>query len=524
MQLADLPPFENEGLTDFSQPDNRKAMEAALEKVRSQLGNTYPLVIGGEERYLDDTFESVNPANPDQVVGYMANGTAEHAAQATEVAYAAFEEWKRVPADERAQFLLDVAAEMRERKHEFSAWMIYEVGKSWLEADADTAEAIDFLEYYAREMLRIEEEAQESIHQIEGEHNRYRYLPMGVGAVIPPWNFPCAILTGMTSSTLVTGNTVVLKPAEQSPVIGWQVAKLFWDHGVPAGVLNYLTGPGEVVGEAMVDHPLTRIISFTGSQEVGVRINQRAARMQPGQKWLKRTVLEMGGKDAVVVDETADLESATEGVVKSAFGFQGQKCSAGSRAIFVDDVYDELVERVVEHTKENVTVGHTDDPDNYMGPVIDPDAVNKIMGYIEIGTDEGELVLGGKRFDIDGGYFIEPTIFADVPWDARIAQEEIFGPVLSIIKAEDYEDALRIANSTDYGLTGALYSQDRGRLERAADEFHVGNLYFNRKCTGALVGVQPFGGFNMSGTDAKAGGPDYLKLFLQPKSIAEKTE
>ncbi|MDQ7029344.1 MAG: L-glutamate gamma-semialdehyde dehydrogenase [Ardenticatenia bacterium] len=518
MRYEDLPPFRNEPLTDFSQPENRQAFEEALRRVREAFGRTYPLVIGGEEIMLKEVFPSVNPARPDEVIGFVANGTAEHAARATEVAYEAFERWQRTPAGERAAMLLRAAELMRARKHEFSAWMVYEVGKSWVEADADTAEAIDFLEYYARHMLRLDAEAPQSVVQIPTEEVTFRYIPLGVGAIIPPWNFPVAIVTGMTSSALVTGNTAVLKPAEQSPVVGYHVARLFWEAGIPHGVFNFLTGPGEVVGEAMVDHPKTRFISFTGSKEVGCRIYERAAKVHPGQRWLKRAILEMGGKDAVIVDETADLDAATEGVVVSAFGYQGQKCSAGSRAIFVKEVYDEMVERVVERTKR-ITVGDPANPDNWMGPLVSEEQFRKVLTYIEIGTQEGRLVLGGRTLDIEGGYFIEPTIFTDVPWNARIAQEEIFGPVLSIIRAEDFNDALRIANSTEYGLTGSLYSRDQERLERAAEEFHVGNLYFNRKCTGALVGVHPFGGFNMSGTDSKAGGPDYLLWFLQGKSI-----
>nr|WP_290666192.1 L-glutamate gamma-semialdehyde dehydrogenase [Ardenticatena sp.] len=521
MRLQEVPPFRNEPLTDFSKPENRAAMEAALEKVRAQFDRHYPLIIGDDEIYLDETIASLNPSHPDQVVGRVSAATADHAARAVEVAYEAFQTWRKTPAEERAAILLKAAQLMRERKHEFSAWMIYEVGKSWPEADADTAEAIDFLEYYARQMLDIEERAPKLVYQIPTERSTYRYIPLGVGAIITPWNFPVAIFTGMVSSALVTGNTVVAKPAEQSPVVAYHVVQLLYEAGIPRGVLNYLPGYGEVAGEALVAHPKTRFISFTGSKEVGIHINQRAAEIQPGQIWLKRTVLEMGGKDAVIVDETADLDAATEGVVVSAFGFQGQKCSAGSRAIFVEEIYDEMVQRVVERTKQ-LKIGDPVDPTVFLGPVIDTDAVNKIMSYIEIGYDEGNLVLGGKRLDLEGGYFIEPTIFTDVPWDVRIAQEEIFGPVLSIIKAKDFDDALRIANSTEYGLTGSVYSRDRARLDRAADEFHVGNLYFNRKSTGALVGVHPFGGFNMSGTDSKAGGPDYLLLFLQPKSISEK--
>ena len=514
--------YAPEPLTDFTKPENREAFQAALDLVKDELGRTYPLVIDGEHIELSETFPSVNPARPKEVVGNFANGSAVHVDQAMQAATTAFETWRYTSAEERSRYLLRAAAEMRRRKHEFSATMVMEVGKSWVEADADTAEAIDFMEYYARLIVNIADSS-DQLAEYPVEQLDLQYIPLGVGAVIPPWNFPCAIATGMMAAAIVSGNTVLWKPAEQSPLIAWKVAELFWGAGLPKGVLNYLTGPGEVVGARMVEHPGTRFVAFTGSREVGTQIYEKAAKLQPGQKWLKRMILEMGGKDAVLVDETADLEDAAAAIIASAFGFQGQKCSAGSRAIVVNDVYDTIVEKVVERTKK-LTVGATDESaDVYMGPVVDTDAVNKIMDYIEIGTQEGELLHGGKRIDTpDGGYFIEPTIFGDVARDARIAQEEIFGPVLAIIRAEDYDDALDIANGTDYGLTGAVYSNDRARLEKARREYFVGNLYFNRKCTGAIVGVHPFGGFNMSGTDSKAGGPDYLLLFTQAKSIAER--
>ena len=519
-----LAPFKNDPLTDFSKPEERKAMEEALARVREQFGQKYPIVIGGEEMMLDDTFDSVNPSRPGELIGVLSKANAEHATRAVEVAYEAFESWKRTSIEERADLLVKVAAEMRERRHEFSAWMIYELGKSWDEADGDTRECIDFLEYNARALFALhstEEKWPEMAAKLEGETSAYRRIPLGVGVVIPPWNFG-ALLTGMTSSSLVAGNTVVLKPASNMPVVGYHIAKLFFDAGVPAGVLNFLTGPGSSVGETLVDHPKTRFISFTGSKEVGIRINERAAKVHPGQIWLKSTLLEMGGKDAVVVDETADLNAAAEGAVVAAFGYQGQKCAAGSRLIAVDDVYDDLVERVIERAKE-IKVGDPANFDNWMGPVIDEHAMRKIMDYIEVGTEEGELVLGGKSLQIEGGgYFLEPTIIKDVAWDAHIAQEEIFGPVLAIIKANDFEDALRIANATEYGLTGALFTQIEERKERGADEFHVGNLYINRSCTGSIVGVHPFGGWNMSGNDSKAGGPDYLSLLTQAKSIGER--
>jgi 1-pyrroline-5-carboxylate dehydrogenase len=411
---------------------------------------------------------------------------------------------------------------MRRRRHEFSATMVLEVGKSWAEADADTAEAIDFMEYYARQALRIADSSHLLV-QNPGEELGLYYIPLGVGIVIPPWNFPLAIPTGMMTAALVAGNTVILKPAEPSPWIAWKLCELFWNQGLPPGVLNFVSGPGRSTGARMVEHPQTRFISFTGSREVGIRIFEEASKVRPGQIWLKRSVLEMGGKDAVVVDETAQLAAAAQGIVVSAFGFQGQKCSAGSRAIIVNDVYDQVAEQVVALASQWKVGAPDAGPHIDMGPVVNADSLQKIMSYIEVGTQEGRLLLGGSPIPTpEGGYFLPPTIFGDVPPDARIAQEEIFGPVLALIRARDFNDALTIANGTEYGLTGAVYSGDRARLERARREYHVGNLYFNRKCTGALVGVNPFGGFNMSGTDSKAGGPDYLLLFTQAKSVAER--
>jgi len=398
-----------------------------------------------------------------------------------------------------------------------NAWMIYEVRKSWVEADGDTAEAIDFLEFYARETIRLAEK--QPIVHLAGEDNQLVYIPLGVGAVIPPWNFPCAIMVGMTSASFAAGNTVILKPASTAPAIAYEFMRILEEVGLPAGVVNFLTGSGSVIGDALIDHSQLRFIAFTGSRDVGLRIYERASKHQKGQRWLKRSILEMGGKDAVVVDETADLEAAATGIVSSAFGFQGQKCSAGSRAIIVEQVYDQVLQKVIEQTKR-LTVGDITQPDTYMGPVIDENAMKKILEYIEVGKSEGRLVTGGGHQG--PGYFIEPTIFADVDPHARIAQEEIFGPVLAVIKARDFDDALQIANDTEYGLTGALYSRDPERIKRAEEEYHVGNLYFNRKCTGALVGVHPFGGFNMSGTDSKAGGRDYLLLFTQAKAISAK--
>jgi 1-pyrroline-5-carboxylate dehydrogenase len=401
---------------------------------------------------------------------------------------------------------------------ELSAWMVYEEGKSWVEADADVAEAIDFLEFYGREAIRYAQP--QPLTPIAGEKNELRYIPLGVGAVIPPWNFPLAILVGMTSAAFVSGNTVVLKPSSDSPTIGQKFVEVLREIDLPPGVVNYVTGGGGRIGDTLVGHPLTRFISFTGSKEVGLHIVELAAKTAPGQKWIKRVVAEMGGKDSIVVADDADLDAAAQGIVASAFGFQGQKCSACSRAIIDRKVYDKTVEKIVALT-EKITVGPVRDRANYMGPVINQRAMESILGYIETGKKEGKVVTGGHRLDRPG-YFIQPTVIADVDPMAVISQEEIFGPVLAIIRADDFDHALEIANNTEYGLTGALYSKDRSKIERAKDEFHVGNLYFNRKCTGALVGGHPFGGFNMSGTDSKAGGRDYLLLFMQAKAMSEK--
>jgi 1-pyrroline-5-carboxylate dehydrogenase len=514
-------PFANEPLTDFAVASNVKAFRAAMDRVCATLGRTYPLVIGGERIETDDTFDSTNPARPAQVVGRIAKGTPELAQRAVEVAAEAFERWQAIPYDQRARYLFDAARIMRQRKHEFSALMVLEVGKSWAEADADTAEAIDFLEFYAREMVRLG--PPHPTVPSDDLDAQLRYIPLGVGIVIPPWNFPGAIMTGMTAAALVAGNSVILKPASSSPVIAAWLVDLFNQQlHLPPGVLNFLPGPGGAIGDALVDHPKTRFIAFTGSKEVGVRIFQRAAQVHPGQLWLKRTILEMGGKDAIIVDETADLDEAAEGIVASAFGFQGQKCSACSRAILVDEVYDTLVSKIVELTRRLPIGDPAAGPEVYLGPVVEKGALAKHLEYIEVGKGEGRLVTGGAAIETeDNGYFLEPTVFVDVDPQARIAQEEIFGPVLAVIRARDYDEALRIANATEFGLTGSVYSSRRDRLERARREFHVGNLYFNRKCTGAPVGVAPFGGFNMSGTDSKAGGSDYLLLFTQAKVIAE---
>jgi 1-pyrroline-5-carboxylate dehydrogenase len=511
--------FRNEPFTDFTKPENAAAMRTAIDKVKGELGQEYPLVIGGERIETDGKIDSINPANRTQIVGRFSKATKELANRAVETASKTFETWKNVPAEERAQLLFRVAELMRARKHELSAWMIHEVAKTWPEADGDTAEAIDFLEFYARDMLHYG--APQPLTKLAGEENRLQYIPLGVGAVIPPWNFPLAIMAGMTGAAIVTGNTVVLKPSSDAPTIAYKFFELLEEAGMLAGVVNFMTGSGAEVGDVVVDHPKTRFVAFTGSKEVGLRINERAAKVHDGQIWIKRVVAEMGGKDAIIVADDANLDEAATGVVQAAFGYQGQKCSACSRAIIDTRVYDTMIEKIAEHTAK-IKVGDPTDTAMTMSAVINEKAFTTINAYVEKGKAEGGRVVAGGGSDGEQGFFIEPTVIADVKAGSTIEQEEIFGPVLAVIKANDYDDALRIANDTQFGLTGAVYSTDEAKIERARREFHVGNLYFNRKCTGALVGVHPFGGFNMSGTDSKAGGHDYLLLFMQAKLSSAK--
>jgi len=512
--------FRNEPFTDFSKENNARAMRDAIAKVQRELGREYPLVIGGERIKTEGKLESINPANRSQVVGRFQKATKELANRAVETAHETFQTWKNTSPSDRADLLFRLAGLLRERKHEMSAWMIHEVAKSWAEADGDTAEAIDFCEFYGREMLRYA--SPPPLTKIPGEENRLEYTPLGVGAVIPPWNFPLAIMAGMTVASVVTGNTVVLKPSSDAPTIAYKFFELFEEAGLPAGVVNFMTGSGAEVGDVVVDHPKTRYVAFTGSKEVGLRINERAARVSEGQIWIKRVVAEMGGKDAIIVADDANLDDAASGVVQAAFGFQGQKCSACSRAIIDAKVYEPMLEKIAERTQQ-IRVGDPRDPNSSMSAVINEKAFKTINAYIEKGQAEGGRLVAGGGSDGEQGFFIEPTVIADVKPLATIEQEEIFGPVLAVIKASDFDDALKIANDTQFGLTGAVYSADEDKLERARREFHVGNLYLNRKCTGALVGVHPFGGFNMSGTDSKAGGHDYLALFLQAKLWSERT-
>ena len=512
-------PFQNEPFLDFTDPENRRRIEEALAAVGSRLGATYDLVIGGRRIRTQETIVSVNPARPAQVVGVHARATMEHVEPAIAAADAAFRTWSKTTVAERAELLLRVADRVRERKFELCAWLTLEVGKNWAEADADVGETIDFLTFYAREALRLDQ-AKTPI-QFPGERNQLRYLPLGVGAVIPPWNFPLAIMAGMTMAAVVTGNTVILKPSPDAPTIAAIFMELLDEAGLPDGVVNLCQGEGPDFGGAVVEHPKTRFVAFTGSKAVGLQIHERSAHTAAGQIFIKRTILEMGGKDAIIVDADCDLDAAVDGVVASAFGFNGQKCSACSRAIVDASVYDVFCDRLRERV-EKIEVG---DPAKNLpaGPVISQRSYQKVLEYLGIGEQEGRLLTGGRPVETpEKGYYIAPTVFADVPPGSRLAQEEIFGPVLAVIRAGSFDEALEIANGTEYGLTGAVYSNSQEKLDRAQAEFHVGNLYLNRKCTGAMVGAHPFGGFNMSGTDSKAGGPEYLLLFTQGKSIATK--
>ncbi len=511
--------FVNEPATDFSREENVRHIREAIDKVRGQLGREYDLVIGGKRVRTFEKIKSINPAKPTEVVGIHQKAGTEQVEPAMQAALRAFESWSRTPVEERASLLLQTADLLRKRKAEMCAWLILEVSKNWAEADADIAETIDFCEFYAHEALRLAHV--ETPVQLPGERDSLFYIPLGVGAVIPPWNFPAAIMAGMTMASVVCGNTVILKPSSDSPTIAAKFVELLEEAGIPEGVVNFCPGTGNTFGNAVVAHRQTRFIAFTGSREVGLGIHKRAAEQAPGQIWIKRTILEMGGKDAIIVDTDSDLDSAIEGVAVSAFGFQGQKCSACSRAIVDERVYEKFLEGLKVRV-EKMTLG--DPAENaYMGAVINQNSMQSILGYIEHGKSEGRLITGGNRSAQAGeGYFVQPTVIADIQPKSKLEQEEIFGPVLAVIKARNYEHALEIANDTEFGLTGAVYTNSQEKIDRAIRDFHVGNLYINRKCTGAIVGAHPFGGFNMSGTDSKAGGPDYLNLFTQAKAVGEK--
>lgn len=513
-----LTPFRNEPELDFGDPEHVATFQEALLRVKQRMGRTCPLIIGGDEVMTTETFTSVLPADPHQVFATVAHATTDQAIEAIDVACATFEDWRRVAPHDRIHYLLKAAQVIRHRRPDFSATLVYEVGKSWAEADREVCEVIDLLEYYARQMTRLTNPAP-TVATL-GEETEMVYIPLGMGIVITSWNFPMAQAIGVVAAAIVTGNTIVLKPSSAAPAAAAMVVDVFREINLPPGIINFLPGSGALLGNTLVDHPKTRFIAFTGAKDIGLRIHQRAAVIQPGQTWLKRTLLELGGKNAIIVDETADREAAADSIVLAAFGFQGQKSSACSRAILVNSIYDDIVERVVKKAR-TLRVGPTDNQLNWLGPLINERAHKKVRNLIAHGQSEGQLLLDSTLAP-NTGYFIGPTIFGDVDPEATIAQEEIFGPVLACLRARDFEHALEIANATPYGLTGSLYSEDRQRLERARRDFHVGNLYLNRPCTGSIVGVHPYGGFNLSGTDAKVGGPDYLLHFVQAKSVAER--
>ena len=515
LQLA---PFQNEPYADFSKPANADAMHSALDEVRRQFGKEYPMLIAGEQRHSSSKLESVNPSRPSEIVGIHQNASEEDARNAVEKAYQYFPTWSAVPAEDRVHSLLRLAEIVRQRKFEFNAWLVFESGKTWAEAEGDVSEAIDFCEYYARHAWKLAHP--DPVVQLTGERDEMVYLPLGVGVILPPWNFPLAILAGMTVAALVTGNTVVIKPSAETPTIAAKFAEILVEAGFPPESFSLLNGDGALIGSTLVSHPRTRFVSFTGSRAVGLQIAESAAKTPKGQRWIKRVVAEMGGKDAIIVDRETNLDQAVLGVLYSAFGFGGQKCSACSRAIVDEAIYDEFLKKLKEKTVA-LTIGPADDVKNYIGPVINTRARERILHYIDIGKKEGRLITGGAPGEGEG-YFVQPTIIADVDSKARIFQEEIFGPVLAVTKAKNFDHALELANDSEYGLTGGVFTDNPEHAEKARREFFVGNLYINRKCTGAMVGAHPFGGFNMSGTDSKAGGPDYLLQFVQAKSIAEK--
>ena len=515
---ADLPPFRNDPFPDWTQPQARDPYRRAIDAIRTQLGKTYPLLIGGREVTTDERIESVNPARPDEVIGRVCQAGPAEVEAAIAAAGDAFPAWRDTAPRARAEHLLRAADAARRRLYDLAAWQTLEGGKQWSEAYLDVAEAIDFLEYYAREMIRLGPPRR--LGSLPGEMNEQFYQPKGLAAVIAPWNFPLAISCGMCAAAIVAGNPTVYKPSNQTPVIGYTLAQLFAEAGLPPGVFNYVPGRGSVIGDLLVEHPRIALIAFTGSMEVGLGIIERAGRTPEGQAAVKKVIAEMGGKNAIIVDDDADLDEAVPAVLYSAFGYQGQKCSACSRVIVLDAIYDRFMERLVEAAR-SLRIGPAEDPGNYLGPVVDASAQASIRRYIQIATEEGTVVFQGNVPDT--GFYVRPTIVTGITPECRIAQEEVFGPVLAVMRARDMDEALAWANATRFALTGGVFSRSPDHLERCRREFRVGNLYINRGCTGALVGRQPFGGFRMSGTGTKAGGTDYLLHFMDPRVVSENT-
>ncbi|MSN25331.1 MAG: L-glutamate gamma-semialdehyde dehydrogenase [Geobacter sp.] len=511
--------FDNEAMVDFTRGDHRAAFPEAIAKVRSQLGRTYPLYIAGREMVTADSYSTLNPANPGEVLGKISQAGTAEVTLAIAAAKKAFPTWRDTAPRERAGYLLKGAEAARRRIFELSAWQVLEIGKQWDQAYADVTEAIDFLEYYAREMIRYGEP--QRIGHAPGEINQYFYEPKGIAAIISPWNFPLAISLGMASAAIVTGNPVVFKPSNITGIIGWHLVEIFREAGLPEGVFNYVPGKGSLIGDFLVDHPDISLIAFTGSVEVGLRIIERAAKVHPGQANVKKIISEMGGKNAIIIDDDADLDEAVPHVLYSAFGFQGQKCSACSRVIVLDAVYDKFVERLVKAAKV-YQVGPSEDPKYSMGAVSDAGAMKNILEYIEVGKQEGKLLYSSPVPEGDG-YWVPLTIIGGITPQKRIAQEEIFGPVLAVMRAKDFDQAIEWANSTRFALTGGIFSRSPEHIKQARRDFRVGNLYINRNNTGALVDRQPFGGSAMSGVGTKAGGPDYLLHFMDPRVVTENT-
>jgi RHH-type transcriptional regulator, proline utilization regulon repressor / proline dehydrogenase / delta 1-pyrroline-5-carboxylate dehydrogenase len=513
------PPFRNEPLVDFTKEYHRLAFPKAIADVRSHAGRTYPLFINNKEVWTDDRIPSVNPAKPSEVIGQICQAGTREVNMAVAAAKAAYENWRDIPFQKRAQYLLKAADIARRRLHELSAWQILEVGKQWEQAYADVAECIDFFEYYAREMIRLGKPRR--VGSAPGEINLYYYEPKGVAAVIAPWNFPLAISGGMCAAAIVTGNCVVYKPSVFASTVGYNLVEIFSQAGLPEGVFNYIPGRGFVIGDYLVEHPDISLIAFTGSVEIGNRIIEKAAKIQSGQPNVKKIISEMGGKNAIIIDDDADLDEAVPHVLYSAFGFQGQKCSACSRVIVLDAVYEKFVERLVKAASA-FKIGPAEDAANAMGTVVDISAQKKILEYVEIGKKEGKL-LYQSNVPQDDGYYVPITIFDGITPQCRLAQEEIFGPVLAIMRAKDFDQALDWAMSTRFALTGGVFSRSPKHLEQARKKFRVGNLYLNRNCVGALVERQPFGGSKMSGVGTKAGGPDYILHFMDPRTVTENT-
>jgi RHH-type proline utilization regulon transcriptional repressor/proline dehydrogenase/delta 1-pyrroline-5-carboxylate dehydrogenase len=511
--------YENSPLVNFAYKDSQDKMQSALREMRKRFGEKYPLVLGGEKVWTDELTPSVNPSAPDEIVGYGSEAGIPEAERAVKAARAAFGKWSRTPFEERARLLERAADILERRRYELSAVEVFEVGKPWNEADADIREAIDFCRFYGDEMRRLGRP--KLTQQVPGEESYHHYWPRGVAFVIAPWNFPIAILCGMASAAVVTGNTVIMKPSEQSIVCGAMLMQVFEEAGVPPGVLNFLSGHGSVIGAHLVDHKDVDLIAFTGSREVGLRIWQSAGVTRPGQRELKHVICEMGGKNAMIVDADADLGEAIGYSIYSAFGYQGQKCSALSRLILLEENYDRVMERLIP-AAASLRVGNPEEPGIMVGPVIDEAAYRRILDYIEIGKKEATLAYQAKEVPRHG-YFIPPTIFTDVKPNMRIAREEIFGPVLSVLKVRDLDEALEVANGTDYALTGGFFSRSPANIERVKAQLEAGNVYINRSCTGAIVGRHPFGGFKMSGSGTKAGGEDYLLHFLIPRVVTENT-